>query len=244
MLDEDKREAGLRPIRDKGHAVVLDAIGGQRRLTGLHALDVGSGHGWFLEAASARGLVAVGIEPDRKVAERAQLRGLDVRVGFFPDDLSGDDQFDIVSFNDVLEHLPDLPRVLRAVRDRLRPDGLLAISIPTASGLGYRVATMLAHLRINAPLNRLWQRDFPSPHLWYFTERSLVRLATLHGFRLVASGRLPSIERDGLRERIATDPRSGPVHMAALAGVTAAAPLLNNKRFSDAMWLLFRTSGP
>lgn len=242
-LDEDKRAAGLRAVRDKSHAVVLDAVAGQRPLAGLTALDVGSGHGWFLEAAAARGMRAVGIEPDREVAARTLSRGLDVRVGFFPDDLPADERFDVIAFNDVFEHLPDPAGVLRAVHGRLQPEGVLAICIPTAEGLGYRIATGLARVGVASPLDRLWQRDLPSPHLWYFTERSLTRLVIDHGFTAIDGGRLPSVERAGLRERIALDPRPSVVHKLAFVGVSAAAPLLNHARFSDAMWLLFRRVG-
>lgn len=242
LPDEDSRIAGLRSVREKGHAIVLDAIAARRELEGLALLDVGCGHGWFLEAATACGVAAHGIEPDRAVAERTAARGLDVLVGFFPDDVPADARFDAIAFNDVFEHLPDPLKILRAVHDRLRPGGLLAISIPTAEGLGYRVATAFARVGIGAPLDRLWQRGLPSPHLWYFTEESLLRAAGDSGFTPLAGGRLPSVERRGLRERIAADPRSGVVQRAALVGVSAATPLLNHRRFSDAMWLLFERS--
>lgn len=239
-IDEDSRAAGLRAIRERGHAIVLDAIARERPPAGLTVLDVGSGHGWFLEAAATRGLVAVGIEPDRDVAARTAERGLDVRTGFFPDDLPDDERFDVIAFNDVFEHLPEPAAVLRDVHRRLRPGGQLAISIPTAEGLGYRVATGLARVGVKAPLDRLWQRDLPSPHLWYFTERSLTRFVSEHGFAHVAGGRLPSVERKGLRERIAAGSQSGVVQRISLAAVWLSAPMLNHDRFSDAMWLLFR----
>jgi SAM-dependent methyltransferase len=242
-LDEDKRATGLRAVRDRSHAIVLDAIAARRPLAGLRALDVGSGHGWFLEAAAARGMDAVGIEPDREVAERTRARGLDVRDGYFPDDLPAGERFDVIAFNDVFEHLPDPGVALRAVHERLRPGGILAISIPTAEGLGYRIATALARTGVAAPLDRLWQRDLPSPHLWYFTESSLARLVLGHGFVALDGGRLPSVERTGLRERIAVDPRPGVVNKLAFVGVSLAAPLLNHARFSDAMWLSFQRTG-
>jgi SAM-dependent methyltransferase len=239
-LDEDSRENGLRAVRDKGHAVVLDEIGRRRQLAGSSVLDIGSGHGWFLEAAQARGMSATGVEPDRDIAERAIGRGLDVRVGFFPQDLPAEERFDVIAFNDVLEHLPDLPAILAAVDERLRPEGLLAISIPTADGLGYRTAVGLARMGVGAPLDRLWQREFPSPHLWYFTESALARFVTGHGFQTLGAGRLPSVEREGLRERVGTDPRSGWIAKVSFAGVYVTAPIFNHERFSDAMWLLFK----
>ena len=239
--DEEQRENGLRSLRQKGYAVVLDEIARRRPLYGLDALDVGCGHGWFLEAAAKRGMRATGIEPDREVAARARTRGLNVRVGFFPQDAPAGERYDVITFNDVLEHLPDLPGVLAAARERLRPGGILAISVPTADGLGYRVATALARVGCSSPLDRLWQRGFPSPHLWYFTESSLTKLLAKHGFRPIAAGRLPSVERDGLWARVAADPRRSVLMRAAFAGVYLAAPILNHRRFSDALWMLCDT---
>lgn len=239
LPDEEARVTGLRSVRVRGHAIVLDAIARRRPLTKARILDVGSGHGWFLECAAARGAEATGIEPDRDVAERTRAAGADVRTGYFPDDLPAGERFDVIAFNDVFEHLPDLPAMLAAVHDRLAPDGLLAISIPTADGLAYRAATALARVGVGAPLDRLWQRDLPSPHLWYFTEPSLTRLVTANRFRLLESGRLPSVVREGLRERVEADPRAGAVARLSAHGIALAVPVLNHPRFSDAMWLLF-----
>lgn len=238
--DEQKRIAGLRAVRDSGHAIVLDALAAQRPLAGLTALDVGSAHGWFLEAAAARGLRATGIEPARDVAGRARARGLDVTTGYFPDQLADDARFDLMSFNDVLEHLPDPVAALGAAQRHLSPGGHLLICIPTAEGLAYRVATGMARVGMTGPLDRLWQRGLPSPHLWYFTERSLGGVVTKLGFVRVDGGRLPSVERRGLRERIAADPRSGLTPRASYYAIAALTPLLNHDRFSDAMWLLFQ----
>lgn len=222
---------------------MLDEIARRRQLAGARILDVGSGHGWFLECAAERGAHAIGIEPDRAVAEQALARGLDVRCGFFPNDLPPGEQFDVVAFNDVFEHLPDPPGILAAASDRLVPEGMLAISIPTADGLAYRTGFALARTGLRAPLDRLWQRGLPSPHLWYFTERSLTELVTSNGFRPLGSGRLPSIERAGLRERVAADPSAGAIARFAVHGIALAAPVLNHRRCSDAMWLLFAKTG-
>jgi hypothetical protein len=91
-----------------------------------------------------------------------------------------------------------------------------------------------------SPLERLWQLGLPSPHLWYFTEPSLSQLVAEHGFFRVDAGRLPSVERAGLRDRIAADPRSGAVQRLSFVAIALASPLLNQPRFSDAMWLLFQ----
>jgi 2-polyprenyl-3-methyl-5-hydroxy-6-metoxy-1,4-benzoquinol methylase len=242
VIDEQTREAGLRPIRDAGYARLLAAVDRHLPLDGASVLDVGCGYGWFLQAAAAAGAKARGIEPDRAVAEVPRGEGLDVTVGYFPRDLEPDARFDLITFNDVFEHLPDLPGVLAAVRAHLRPEGLLAINIPTSEGAGYRIAETAQRLGVTQPFDRLWQREYPSPHLWYFDERSLAGLVRANGFDVVMSTRLPSVQRQGLRERIAADPRSTLMSRAALVGVWLAAPVLSRPRLSDAMLVLFRPS--
>ncbi len=240
-VDESSREAGLRPIRELGYARVLDVVESVRGpLRGARALDVGSAHGWFLEALEARGARAVGIEPDVAVASASANRGLDVRSGFFPQDLPGGATFDLITFNDVFEHIPDPGSVLEAVRTRLAPQGVLAMSIPTSTGAVFRGAALSARAGLRGPFRRMWQSDYPSPHLWYFDRSSLGAFLTRHGFAVLAAGSLPSIARAGLRDRIEADPRVGIQARTAFAVAWLAAPALNRPRLSDAMFLVAR----
>jgi SAM-dependent methyltransferase len=241
-IDEESRAAGLRPVREAGYHQVLDEVAHLRPIAGMRVLDVGSGHGWFLEAAAAAGARAVGIEPENDLAGAARARGLDVRVGYFPGALRPEDRFDLVAYNDVFEHLPDPDAVLAATRDVLVPGGVLTISIPTTDGLGYRVALWAAALGLTTPLKRLWQFDYPSPHLWYFNERSLCSLLRRNGFVVERTGRLPSIERSGLRARARADPRRSPATTAAVAIAWMLAPILNRPAYSDAMFVVLHRS--
>jgi SAM-dependent methyltransferase len=239
-LDEASRMAGLRPVRDAGYRRILGEVAALRPLQGSRVLDVGSGHGWFLEAAGAGGAQAVGIEPDAGVAAAARDRGLDVRVGYFPEALQEYDRFDVVAYNDVFEHLPDPDAILGATRAALAPAGLLTISIPTSEGLGYRLALWAAALGLMTPLRRLWQFDYPSPHVWYFDQRSLRSLLGRSGFVLERAGRLPSIERNGLRERVYADPRRSVATTIATGLAWVLAPVLNRPANSDAMFMVLR----
>ena len=239
-VDEQSRIAGLRPVRDAGYRRLLGEVAHLRSLKGARVLDVGSGHGWFLEAAAEAGSAAVGIEPEEDVARSTQDRGLDVRLGFFPEALEPEDRFDVVTYNDVFEHLPDLDTILAATHGVLVEDGLLAISIPTSEGLAYRLSLWAAAFGLMTPLRRLWQYDYPSPHLWYFDERSLVGLLERSGFTLERVGRLPSIERAGLRERVYADPRRSLATSVSMGLAWLLAPILNRPSASDAMFVVLR----
>jgi 2-polyprenyl-3-methyl-5-hydroxy-6-metoxy-1,4-benzoquinol methylase len=132
-IDEQQREKGLRALRIENYGTLLDAIEKIRTASG-RLLDVGCAHGWFLEAAKERGFDTLGIEPDQQFIATAP-HGITIRQGFFPDILEETAQFDVIVFNDVLEHMPDVKAVLSGCRKHLKPGGVLVIS-PQGKHLG------------------------------------------------------------------------------------------------------------
>lgn len=198
---------------------------------GLQLLDVGSAHGWFVAAAQDVGYDAEGIEPEESVAAGAVTA---TRIGFFPDVLDPGELFDVITFNDVLEHIPDPTAVVVACWEHLAPGGVLSLNIPSSSGVLYRVASR----RGGALLDRLWQAGLPSPHLWYFDRSGLVRLCEAQGFELIDAGALPSMTWRGLWSRAHMDRNPSPRTVAGVVAGIAATPLLN--RGGDIMHLLLR----
>jgi 2-polyprenyl-3-methyl-5-hydroxy-6-metoxy-1,4-benzoquinol methylase len=105
---------------------------------GFRVLEVGCGSGNVLRVlqrlVAGRGTVE-GLELSDEAATVARLRtGLTVTSGYLSD-LPSDASFDIIAAFDVLEHIADERAVLSQVRDRLRPDGRLIITVPAHSGL-------------------------------------------------------------------------------------------------------------
>lgn len=75
------------------------------------------------------GWETVGIEPDGQTAAGVHARtGLDVRAGVFPDTPAP--ACDLFVACDVLEHVPDPLRFLKAAREALRPGGLIFLQLP------------------------------------------------------------------------------------------------------------------
>jgi 2-polyprenyl-3-methyl-5-hydroxy-6-metoxy-1,4-benzoquinol methylase len=204
-LQEDLREIGLKPLRVRNFELTLAALDAAGPVRGARLLDVGCAHGWFLEAAKARGLRVVGVEPDAEVARKSIENGSDVRVGYFPDCIPVAERFDVIAFNDVLEHLPDLDQILAACHERLAPRGRLVINLPDADGLLYRTACLAARLGWKPSLERLWQKNFRFPHLYYFNARTLGRVVTPFGFRLLHTQGLPMLRLQGLWSRLRMD---------------------------------------
>ena len=97
-------------------------------------LDIGCGTGNFLVAARDAGYGVTGIELDRNAARFAKERAGLARV--FPLTISEfseqhrEEQFDVVTFFEVLEHQAAPIEFLQNVRKCLRPGGFLALSVP------------------------------------------------------------------------------------------------------------------
>ncbi len=225
-LDEGRRAAGLKPLRERNNETVLDAIAGIRGIRGLRILDVGSGHGWFVDAAARRGAEAEGIEPDPGVAARAVESGRTVTVGYFPEALPEGATYDVICFNDVLEHIVDVGSALAACRERLRPGGLLAVSVPDADGTLFRAASLLRLAGWTGPWERLWQAGYPSPHVSYFDETTLRRLAAGSGFAFVTSRSLATLTLRGLWQRLHMDRPVSPASCLLAAALVVARILL------------------
>jgi SAM-dependent methyltransferase len=109
-------------------------------------LDVGCAHGFFLAEARRRGFEVAGVEfnPDMAAFARDGL-GLDVVEGLWSEVTPPDGPFDVVTFNDTLEYLPDPVGALRKAGELLTRNGLVFAKTPNATyfRLRHRVAQKL-----------------------------------------------------------------------------------------------------
>lgn len=194
---------GLEELRRANFEVLLDGLPLLGGVSGKRLLEVGSAWGWFLEAAARRGAKVHGIEPEADNAVLSRKRGFTVEAGLFPAELADRGPYDIIVFNDVLEHIPQPSAVMRAVEELLQPGGLAVVNLPSSDGTLYRIARLLWRAGMHGPYERLWQKGFPSPHISYFNPenlRAMVERST--GLRQVHAFPLPSVSRNGLWPRI------------------------------------------
>jgi SAM-dependent methyltransferase len=98
-------------------------------------LDVGCGTGQFVEAARKAGYRARGLDLSTAQLEvaRRRFRDVEVQAGRVHDYAEGmpPGSFDIVTAFQVLEHVADPLGFLADLRRLLRPDGYLAVGVPT-----------------------------------------------------------------------------------------------------------------
>jgi SAM-dependent methyltransferase len=145
------------------------------------ALDLGCGDGRL--TAHLRAPSLTGADTSVVALARAARRVHGARlVRVEPDEpLPFDDNaFDLVLCAETLEHVRDVQLLLSEARRVLRPGGMLAVTTP-------------AHSRWSALrlLVRGWESEFDplSPHLRFFTRRSLSRVLDQLGFDVISLGR-------------------------------------------------------
>ena len=150
----------------------------RRRPPPATLLEIGSGYGMFLAAASGAGYDVRGVELSRTGADHAVLRlGLEVFCGQLAD--APAESADVVCFWDTLEHVPDPVEFLREVRRRLAPDGVFALSIPYFSSVPARV------------LGSRWWTLKPEQHIWHFTPATLRLVAARAGLVITSVSTSP-----------------------------------------------------
>ena len=111
-------------------------------------LDVGCGNGEFLALARDAGYRATGIDISAAAVELCQQRGLDVRVGDLRSRqlFAADERFDLITFWDVVEHLPDPISFLRRAHELLAARGSVLIKTPATSRASVRLAAAVPRL--------------------------------------------------------------------------------------------------
>jgi 2-polyprenyl-3-methyl-5-hydroxy-6-metoxy-1,4-benzoquinol methylase len=200
LIDENARETGLQDLRISNFKKILKSIKSLKP-NGGHLIDVGCAHGWFLEAAE-NDFDIFGLEPDKNVYDATASRGLPVRMGYFPDALEDNEKFDVIVFNDVIEHIPDIEHILASCYKRLNEDGLLVLNLPSSNGIFYRLSKIFCYFGCTSFFERLWQKGLPSPHLHYFNLANLIFLLKSNKFDVKIKGNLSTLSLSGLYTRI------------------------------------------
>ena len=143
---------------------------------GYHSiLDVGCWVGFALDNAKRAGLKTYGVELSRTAAAAAAERGHTI----FPVLLENlapewEGKFDLISLNQVLEHVPDPVGLVGQCVRFLSPQGAIAIAVPSATGV----------LRFNPWLPANW----PPHHISRWTIKDFHTLAEATHLRVLDTG--------------------------------------------------------
>src|SRR5262249_43557353 len=108
----------------------------ERHGAGTRLLDVGCSYGGFLQLAHSHGYDASGVDIVPEAVEYVRQRGLQCQVAPTVADLSiADGSVDVVSALDCNYYWPSQITELRAIRAKLRPQGLLVMRVVDKSWL-------------------------------------------------------------------------------------------------------------
>jgi len=103
---------------------------GKKEASPLHLLDIGCGTGGMLAGLQSLGTVW-GIDSNKKAVDYASSKVPQATVihGSVPQDMP-QQQFDIITLLDVLEHIEDDTATLQRLKQALKPGGIAVITIP------------------------------------------------------------------------------------------------------------------
>ena len=153
----------------------LESVGFDKKV-----LEFGCSTGYVSKILKERGCAVTGIEIDGEAAKKAEAYCERVIVGDIENlDYNrqlGNEKFDVALFGDILEHLKDSKTILLKVKDFLKENGYIAISIPN-----------IAHwsIRLDLLCGRFDYQEMgilDDTHLRFFTKRSIVNLLESSGY--------------------------------------------------------------
>lgn len=129
-------------------------------------LDVGSGLCVFLARMKESGWHGVALDPDaRAVTHARDVVGVDAVCGDFMS-VSPSSKFDLITFNKVLEHVPDPVQMLERSRAFLAEGGVVYVELPDGE---------------SALREGPGREEFFIEHLWVFSAASVCLLALRSG---------------------------------------------------------------
>lgn len=144
---------------------------------GGRLLDFGCGGGGFLEFAGR--FQSIGFEVSTAAGQwdgriyRGRLANARKERAEF-----ADKSLDVIAAWDVFEHLPEISRDVEALRDILKPGGLLAFSVPNVGSLAAKTQ------------GKFWN-SYLLEHLWYFNPRTMDAYLSKRGFKRKALKAIP-----------------------------------------------------
>jgi SAM-dependent methyltransferase len=171
-LEDTEYESG-REQRGVQSKHLLDLV--QPYKTNGRLLDVGAGSGIMVEQAIKEGYVAEGVEPSRWLHKQALEHELPVHLGVFPhENVKG--PFDVITFVDVIEHVPNPVELLIEISKHLSNDGVGLVVTPDVGSITAKIMGW-----------RWWH--FRIAHIGYFKRQNLKLSLERAGLEVVHVGR-------------------------------------------------------
>ena len=138
---------------------------------GSRVLEIAANDGSLVRAMQNEGLECIGVDPARNIVEIAKKNGLPLVVGYWPEvagEIEG--EFDAIIAMNVLAHVDTPLEFLTGCKQKLKPNGIVAIQ-PSQ-----------ARMFENAEFDTIYHE-----HISFFNSRSISKLAERVGLKLVGT---------------------------------------------------------
>mgnify|MGYP003498879734 CR=1 FL=1 len=124
-------------------------------------LDIGSGTGDFLAIAKSNGWDITGIEPSEKAKAIATKKGVSFAHSI---EALEDNSFDVITMWHVLEHVPNVEKQIKELKQLLKPEGTIIIAVPNFRSFDAKY------------YRRFWAGFDVPRHLWHFSKKAIKQL--------------------------------------------------------------------
>ena len=147
-------------------------------------LEIGSGHGFFLEIMKTNGFDIIGYDiskEKRKYSKKVtDVPVYDININ---EKIPADNKFDIVVLFHTLEHITEPITLLKNIKKLLKPKGKILIEVPNSDDF---------HLKLNKFYKEFyWERA----HIHYFNPKILKNVIRKSGFKNI---RIVGVQRYGI----------------------------------------------
>ena len=147
-------------------------------------LEIGSGHGFFLEIMKINGFDIIGYDiskEKRKYSKKVtDVPVYDININ---EKIPADNKFDIVVLFHTLEHITEPITLLKNIKKLLKPKGKILIEVPNSDDF---------HLKLNKFYKEFyWERA----HIHYFSSKILKNVIHKSGFKNI---RIVGVQRYGI----------------------------------------------
>ncbi|HPP12413.1 MAG TPA: class I SAM-dependent methyltransferase [bacterium] len=142
-------------------------------------LDVGCGTGIFLEVAARNGWQVLGEEISPFAVSWCRQHGFTIAEGPLTEVKLPENSFDLVTFWDVLAHVPEAPQYLAAAGKLLKSGGLILVKTPCHQVSLFRMARLFSFTGKSRALLHV------PAQLHHFNSLSLARVLAGAGFKQV-----------------------------------------------------------
>ncbi|MDZ4792739.1 MAG: class I SAM-dependent methyltransferase [Bacteroidota bacterium] len=163
------REDYLSPITVKRYGQILDDFEKYRKTGKM--LDVGCGIGLFLAAAKERGWEVYGTEFTDKAISICKSKGITMQQGRMDAAWFAENEFDVITSFEVLEHINNPLEEMSNIQRILRPGGLFYFTTPNFNAI--------ARYSLKTNYNVICYPE----HLCYYTKRTINYLMKKSGFK-------------------------------------------------------------